>query len=252
MKIAVVGTGISGMVAAWLLQPEHEITVFEARDRIGGHTNTVDVELEGRHFAVDTGFIVHNPRTYPNLIKIFDELGVATAPTEMSFSVLDQATGLEYSSQALLARRRNVVSPRMLLMVRDILRFNREAPQILADADHDISLRDLLRNRGYSQPFVDLYIVPMGAAIWSTDPERMLLFPAQAFVRFLMNHRLTSLADRPEWRVVQGGSHEYVKKLTRSYSGRIRVRSSVERIARAGICQDCSSLGWPPVSSTEP
>ncbi len=246
MKIAVVGTGISGMVAAWLLQREHEITVFEARDRIGGHTNTVDVELEGRHFAVDTGFIVHNPRTYPNLISIFDELGVATARTEMSFSVLDQATGLEYSSQALLARRRNVVSPRMLLMVRDILRFNREAPQILADADHDISLGDLLRNRGYSQPFVDLYIVPMGAAIWSTDPERMLSFPAQAFVRFLMNHGLTSLADRPEWRVVQGGAHEYVKKLTRSYSGRIRVGSPVERIARNEQGVEISVRGQAP------
>jgi len=232
MRVAIVGTGISGMVAAWLLQREHEITVFEARDRIGGHTNTVDVELEGRSFAVDTGFIVHNPRTYPNLISIFEELGVTTATTDMSFSVREQATGLEYSSQALLARRRNIMSRRMIVMVRDILRFNREAPHILATADHDITLGDLLRDRGYSQPFVDLYIVPMGAAIWSTDPERMLSFPAQTFVRFLMNHGLTSLVDRPGWRVVQGGSREYVKKLTRSYSGRIRVGSPVERIAR--------------------
>jgi predicted NAD/FAD-binding protein len=174
MKIAVVGTGISGMVAAWLLQREHEVIVFEARDRIGGHTNTVDVELEGRRFAVDTGFIVHNPRTYPNLISIFEELGVTTAPTDMSFSVREQATGLEYSSQALLARRLNITSPRMFLMVRDVLRFNREVPQILADLSPLITLGDLLRDRGYSRAFVELYIVPMGAAIWSTDPERML------------------------------------------------------------------------------
>jgi len=232
MKIAVVGTGISGMVAAWLLQREHEVIVFEARDRIGGHTNTVDVELEGRHFAIDTGFIVHNPRTYPNLISIFEELGVTTAPTDMSFSVREQATGLEYSSQALLARRRNVTSPRMFLMVRDILRFNRESPQILADLNPLITLGDLLRDRGYSRSFVELYIVPMGAAIWSTDPDRMLSFPAQTFVRFLMNHGLTSLVDRPMWRVVQGGSREYVKKLTQSYADRIRLASPVERISR--------------------
>jgi predicted NAD/FAD-binding protein len=232
VRIAIVGTGISGMVAAWLLQREHEVTVFEARDRIGGHTNTVDVELEGRRFSVDTGFIVHNPRTYPNLISIFEELGVATAPTDMSFSVREQATGLEYSSQALLARRRNIMSPRIFLMVRDILRLNREAPQLLADSDLSTTLGDLLRDRGYSQAFVELYIVPMGAAIWSTDPRQMLSFPVQTFVRFLMNHGLTSLVDRPTWRIVQGGAREYVKKLTRSYADRIRLESPVEWIAR--------------------
>lgn len=232
MKIAVVGTGISGMVAAWLLQREHEVTVFEARDRLGGHTNTVDVEIEGRRFRVDTGFIVHNPRTYPNLIRIFDELGVTTAPTNMSFSVREEATGIEYSSQSLLARRRNVITPRVLCMARDILRFNREATQVLEEADDRITLRDLLRGRGYSQAFLDLYIVPMAAAIWSTDPTRVLSFPAQTFVRFLVNHGLTSLVDRPIWRVVEGGSREYVKKLTRSYADRIRLASPIERIAR--------------------
>ena len=232
MKIAIVGTGISGMVAAWLLQREHEVTVFEARDRLGGHTNTVDVDLGGRRFAVDTGFIVHNPRTYPNLIRIFDDLRVTTLPTQMSFSVREEATGLEYSSQALLARRRNATSVRVLRMVRDILRFNREAPRLLEEAGDRTTLGDLLRDRAYSQAFIDLYIVPMGAAIWSTDPKRMLSFPAATFVRFLMNHGLTSLVDRPTWRVVEGGSREYVKKLTAPYSDRIRLASPVDRIAR--------------------
>lgn len=232
MKIAIVGTGISGMVAAWLLQREHDVTVFEARDRLGGHTNTVDVEVEGRQFAVDTGFIVHNPRTYPNLIRIFEELGVATEPTTMSFSVREQASGLEYSSQALLARRRNIASWRIGRMVRDILRFNREAAQILARVDDTVTLGTLLQERRYSRSFIELYVLPMGASIWSTDPERMLDFPAKMFVQFLMNHGLTSLVDRPTWRIVRGGSREYVKRLTRPYADRIRLCSPVERIRR--------------------
>lgn len=232
MKIAIVGTGISGMVAAWLLQREHEVSVFEARDRIGGHTNTVDVEVQGQQFAVDTGFIVHNPGTYPNLVRIFEELGVATRPTDMSFSVREDATGLEYSSQALLARRRNLLSTRMLQMVRDILRFNREAVDVLASPEAEMPLGDFLRERGYSQAFAELYVIPMGAAIWSTDPARMLSFPAQTFVRFLFNHGLTQLRERPQWRVVTGGSREYVKKLTEPFADRIRLASPVQSIRR--------------------
>ncbi len=232
MKIAIIGTGISGMVCAWLLQREHEISVFEAADRVGGHTNTVDVELEGHNFAVDTGFIVHNPRTYPNLVRIFDQLGVATRATNMSFSVQEAATGLEYSSQALLARRRNALSPRVLRMVRDILRFNREAAELVDQEDSDLPLGELLSMRGYSQAFIDLYVVPMGAAIWSTDPTRMLCFPARTFIRFLANHGLTQLKERPQWRVVEGGSRQYVQKLTEPFADRIRLASPVERIGR--------------------
>ena len=246
MKIAVVGTGISGMVGAWLLARQHDVTVFEARDRLGGHTNTVDVDIDGRHFCIDTGFIVHNPRTYPNLIRIFDALGVATGPTEMSFSVKEVASGLEYSSQAILARRRNIMSPRVLRMVRDILRFNREAPGLLENSGERVTLGELLRQRGYSQAFVDLYIVPMGAAIWSTDPKRMLSFPAHTFIRFLMNHGLTSLTDRPLWRVVEGGSREYVKKLTSSYSDRIRLESPVEKIRRHELGVELTVRGQQP------
>ncbi len=236
MKLAIVGTGVSGLVAAWLLQREHEVTVFEARHRIGGHTNTVDLEVEGRSFAIDTGFIVHNDRTYPNLTRIFQELGVRTKATSMSFSVREEATGLEYSSQSILARRRNAWNPRVLRMVRDILRFNRDAVR-LVETDDPSSLGEMLQARGYSQEFVNLYIVPMGASIWSTDAERMLSFPAQTFVRFLLNHGLTSLVDRPAWFVVEGGSMQYVKKLIAPFADRIHLDSPVERIARdaAGV-----------------
>lgn len=232
MKIAVVGTGISGMVAAWLLQREHEVTVFEAGDRIGGHTNTVDVDIDGRRFAVDTGFIVHNPRTYPNLIRLFEELRVPTLASDMSFSVREEATGLEYSSQSILARRQNALSPRVWRMLRDILRFNAEAPRVADAARAHLTLGELLEAKGYSQAFRDLYIVPMGASIWSTDPEQMMRFPAHTFVRFLINHGLTSLVDRPTWRVVAGGSRRYVEKLVEPFAHRVRLRSPVERIER--------------------
>ena len=232
MRIAIVGTGVSGLVAAWLLQREHHVTVFEARDRIGGHTNTVDVDVRGQRFAIDTGFIVHNDRTYPTLERIFAELGVRTNPTSMSFSVRDDATGLEYSSQSLLAQRRNALNPRVLRMTRDILRFNRDAERLLEDGDHATPLGVFLRTRGYSKAFIDLYIVPMGASIWSTDPERMMEFPAHTFVRFLVNHGLTSLVDRPTWFVVEGGSRDYVKRIIEPFAHRIRTSSPVERIAR--------------------
>ena len=245
MKLAIVGSGISGLVAAWLLQRQHEVTVFEARDRIGGHTNTVDVEVQGRSFAIDTGFIVHNDRTYPNLTRIFEELGVRTQATSMSFSVREEATGLEYSSQSILARRRNAWDPRVLRMVGDILRFNRDAIR-LVETDDMSSLGEMLRAQGYSQEFVNLYIVPMGASIWSTDPERMLSFPARTFVRFLLNHGLTSLVDRPAWFVVEGGSMQYVKKLTAPFAERIRLDSPVERIARGAAGVELTVRGLAP------
>ncbi len=232
MKIAIVGSGISGLVAAWLLQRRHEVTVFEARDRIGGHTNTVDVQVNGQSFAIDTGFIVHNDRTYPNLQRIFAELGVRTKPTGMSFSVREAQTGLEYSSQAILARRRNVLNPRVIRMTRDILRFNRDAERLLNEGNQTTTLGELLKANQYSRSFVDLYVVPMGASIWSTDPERMMEFPAHTFIRFLINHGLTSLVNRPTWFVVEGGSREYVEPMTAPFRDRIRLSSPVERIAR--------------------
>ena len=232
MKIAIVGTGISGLVSAWLLQREHEVTVFEARDRVGGHTNTVDVKVGATRYAVDTGFIVHNDRTYPNLQRIFRELGVETKPTDMSFSVREDASRLEYSSQAILAQRRNLLSRRVLGMTRHILRFNRDAERLLEAGDHSTTLGELLESKGYSRSFIDLYIVPMGASIWSTDPDRMMDFPAHTFIRFLINHGLTSLFDRPQWYVVKGGSRDYVRRMTESFADRIRLSSPVESIRR--------------------
>jgi len=232
MKIAVVGTGVSGLVASWLLQREHDVTVFEARDRIGGHTNTVSVDLDGSRYAVDTGFIVHNDRTYPNLRRIFRELGVQTKPTHMSFSIRDDASGIEYSSRSILAQRRNLLNRRVLRMTRDILRFNWDAGRLLGERDESTTLEELLSAKGYSRSFIDLYIVPMGASIWSTDPERMMGFPAHTFIRFLINHGLTSLFDRPQWYVVRGGSRDYVERMTASFADRIRLSSPVEHIRR--------------------
>lgn len=232
VRIAVVGTGVSGLVAAWLLQREHDVTVFEARDRIGGHTNTVDVRAAGVPYAIDTGFIVHNDRTYPNLRRIFSELGVSTKTTSMSFSVREDATGLEYSSQAILAWRRNTLNPRILRMIRDIWRFNRDADAVLAADRQGMTLGELLESRRYSKAFIELYIVPMGSSIWSTDPDHLLSFPAHTFVRFLVNHGLTRLVDRPTWFAVEGGSREYVKRMTAPFAKRIRVSSPVERVRR--------------------
>lgn len=232
MKVAVVGTGISGLLSAWLLQREHDVTVFEARDRIGGHTHTVDVEVAGERFAIDTGFIVHNDRTYPHLRRVFDDLGVTVKPTSMSFSVREDRTGLEYSSQSILAQRKSALNPRVLRMVRDIFRFNGDADRVVVEDDRTTTLGELLRERGYSKSFIDLYVVPMGASIWSTDPARMMDFPAYTFVRFLINHGLTSLTNRPTWFVLEGGSRSYVDRMVESFASPVRTSSPVTRIAR--------------------
>ncbi len=235
MKIALVGTGIAGMVAAYLLHHEHEITVFEANDYIGGHTNTLDVERDGRAYAVDTGFIVYNDWTYPNFIKLLARLGVASQPSAMSFSVRDEASGLEYngtSLNTLFAQRRNLFRPSFYRMIADILRFNREARALLQTADDQTTLRDYLAANRYSAEFVEHYIIPMGAAIWSADPVQMRTFPARYFVRFFENHGMLSVDRRPQWRVVTGGSRRYVEALTRPFRSRIRLRCPVRSIKR--------------------
>ena len=235
MRIAVIGSGISGMVAAHHLSRNHEVTVFESGDYIGGHTHTVDVELEGRHHCVDTGFIVFNDWTYPNFIKLLDELGVPWQPSDMSFSVRCETSGLEYngtSINSLFAQRRNLLRPSFLRMVSDIMKFNRHAPALLADGADSLSLGDYLEREGYSRHFVEHYIIPMGAAIWSSRPADMLKFPVRFFVEFFANHGFLSVNDRPTWRVVQGGSREYIKRLTAPYAGRIRLNTPVTGIQR--------------------
>lgn len=234
-KIAIVGTGISGLVVAHRLWRDHDITLFEANDYIGGHTNTIDVELGGRHWAVDTGFIVFNEWTYPNFIALMDELGVPSQASNMSFSVHCDRTGLEYcgsSLDQLFAQRRNLLNPGFYRMIADILRFNREAHALLEEGGDETSLGDYLDARGYSRRFVEHYIVPMGAAIWSADPAMMYQFPARYFVEFFKNHGMLSVKDRPTWRVIQGGSREYVRKLVVPFRERIRLSTGVDRIVR--------------------
>jgi predicted NAD/FAD-binding protein len=247
MKIAVVGTGIAGMVAAYLLHQEHEITVFEANDYIGGHTNTIDVEQDGMTYAVDTGFIVYNDWTYPNFIKLLAKLGVATQPSSMSFSVRDDRRGLEYngtSLNALFAQRRNLFRPSFYRMIRDILRFNRESKELLQTVDDTTTLHDYLAANRYSVEFVQHYIIPMGAAIWSADPVQMKSFPARYFVRFFENHGMLSVDDRPQWRVVTGGSKRYVEALAKPYRSRIRLRCPVRSIKRSSGHVDVTAQHW--------
>jgi len=235
MKIAVVGTGIAGNTAAYHLCREHDITVFEANNYVGGHTNTVQVEAAGREYAVDTGFIVYNDWTYPNFVRLLDELGVESQESRMSFAVRSEATGLEYNGSTLgtiFSQRRNIVSPTFWRMLSDILRFNREAPALLEAPAGEIALGEFLECGAYSRQFIDHYIIPMGAAIWSSDPDTMHRFPARFFVRFFANHGLLSVNDRPTWRVIRGGSKRYVERLTAPFRERIRLDSPVDWIRR--------------------
>ncbi len=235
LKIAVIGTGIAGNVAAYHLARDHEITVFEADHRIGGHTNTVDVEHAGQSFAVDTGFIVFNDWTYPSFIALLEEIGVGWQDSDMSFSVQDERTGLEYKGSTLntlFAQRRNLLRPAFYRMIRDILRFNREAPSLLTPGAPDITLEQYLAEGAYSKEFIQQFIVPMGAAIWSAQPGVMGRMPAKFFVRFFDNHGLLSVDDRPTWRVIRGGSRSYVEKLVAGHRDRVRLSTPVEAIQR--------------------
>jgi len=237
MRIAIIGTGIAGMTAAWLLHQDHDITVFEANPTIGGHTNTVDVEIGGHSYAIDTGFIVFNDWTYPNFVELLDTLDVASQPTDMSFSVRCEKTGLEYKGDnldTLFAQRRNLFRPSFYRMLLDILRFNREALELLEtpDAGEPLTLQDYLTEQRYSRAFVDHYVIPMASAIWSAKPAVMGSMPARYFVRFFKNHGLLSVYDKPLWRVIQGGSRRYADKLTAPYRDRIRLSSPVAWVRR--------------------
>ncbi len=235
MKIAIVGTGISGMVAASLLHRDHEVTVFEAADYIGGHTNTIDVSLDGRTYAVDTGFIVFNDWTYPHFMTLLAQLGVESQPSDMSFSVTCERTGLEYngtSVNTLFAQRRNLLRPSFHRMIRDILRFNRESLLLLDQPEPGPLLGEYLEANRYSKEFIGQYLVPMGAAIWSADHAAMQGFPARYLVRFFKNHGMLSVDERPVWRVIKGGSQRYMEKLAAPLRDRIHLHSPVESIQR--------------------
>ena len=243
MRIAIVGSGVAGLVAAHRLHPEHGITVFEAGDRIGGHIHTWDLEVAGRRLAVDSGFIVYNERNYPNFSRLLAELGVSTRPSEMSFSVRHDATGLEYNGSTvrqLFVQRRNLLNPRFLRMVAEILRFNREAVGLLQVSPEGITLGALLERGHYSTAFHDWYLLPMGSAIWSVSARTVLEMPAAFFIRFFENHGMLTVDDRPLWRTVSGGSTRYVERLAAPFRDRIRLRTPVRRVVRdeSGVLVD--------------
>ena len=236
MRIAIVGAGVSGLVAAHLLHREHDVSIFEAADWIGGHTHTVRVDGADGAYDVDTGFIVMNDRNYPNFQRLLGKLGVPTQPTNMSFSVSD-GHDFEYSSTSLgglFANPRHLASPRFIRMLAEVRRFQREARELLASESDGPSLCDYLEERAYSREFVERLIVPQAAAVWSADPRQMWTFPARFLAQFFENHGMLGLGDRPRWRTIVGGSHRYVERLTAPFSERIRLRQPVTAITRVG------------------
>ena len=235
MRIAIIGAGISGLVAAYKLAGPHQITVFEANHYAGGHTNTVEVRLGEERHAIDTGFIVYNDWTYPNFIQLLDELRVASQPSEMSFSVQDIRTGLEYSGSSLstlFVQRRNLLRPGFYRMLADILHFNRKAQQSVADCDETTTVGEFLKRHGYSRQFSEQYLLPMGAAIWSCPTGEFADFPIRFIVEFYKNHGLLSISHRPTWRVICGGSQTYVAALTAPFRDRIRLRTPIQSVRR--------------------
>jgi predicted NAD/FAD-binding protein len=235
VKLAIIGSGIAGLTAAYHLQRGHEITVFEANDYPGGHAHTVDVAVDGRSYAIDTGFIVFNQRTYPRFVQLLTELGVASRPTEMSFSVRDERDGLEYnggSLNGLFAQRRNLCRPSFYRMLADILRFNQQARATTGELSEDLTVGDFLRRYRYSTPFAEQYLLPMGAAIWSCPLGRFADFPWRFVAEFYRNHGLLDLWNRPIWRVIDGGSRTYVERLAAGFWQRLRLNTPIASVRR--------------------
>jgi predicted NAD/FAD-binding protein len=249
MRIAVVGSGIAGLASAWLLSRKHHVTLFEAGSYFGGHTHTHDVQLQGVDYRVDSGFIVHNPDHYPLLTRMFDQLGVASQPTTMSFSVQNEASGLEYNAatlDTLFCQRRNLWSPRFIGMVRDLMRFYREAPALLDTTDEGPTLGEYLQQNRYGAAFRDEHLIPMASALWSSPPTQILAFPARYLVQFMTNHQMMQISDRPQWRVVQGGSNAYVKTLRERWTVQERLNCPVR-----GVRRDLSGVEIESVAGVE-
>ncbi len=235
MKVAVIGSGVAGLVAAHRLHPRHEVTVFEAAPRLGGHTNTVRVDLADETHHIDTGFIVHNERNYPALLDLLGTLGVATQASDMSFSVSDARTGLEYGSRSpgtWYAQRANLVRPWFHRLLAEVVRFNRSARQLLGTSgDEHRSIDDLLHEWGFGERFRRLYLVPLGSAIWSADPGTFLAFPARSLARFFDQHGLLDGGGGIEWRTIVGGAQRYVDAISRPFAHRIRLATPVWCVA---------------------
>ncbi len=235
MRIAIVGSGIAGLGAAWLLSRDHEVVLFEREERLGGHTHTHKVVLEGREYAVDTGFIVYNDENYPLLKRLFDELGVASQPTNMSFSVQDARNGLEYNAGTLggmFAQPRNLLAPKFLKMLGEIKRFYKEAHHLLETEGAGPTLGDYLLEQNYSPLFIEDHLIPMVSALWSSPSSQIMSFPAKYLVRFMRNHRMLQVSGRPQWRTVTGGSSRYIDRMRREWKVTERLDTPVLRILR--------------------
>ena len=235
MKIAIIGSGISGLTASYLLNRKHDITLFEKNDYIGGHTHTHEIENDNKIWNVDSGFIVYNEKTYPNFIKLLDMLDVERQLTRMGFSVKSPNKNLEYaghSLNALFAQRSNLFRPSFIRILGGMKRFNKEARRDLPSLNKEMTLGEYLFKNNFSEEFIDNYIIPIGAAIWSTKPSNMLNIPAIFFIRFFENHGFLQILDRPKWWVIKGGSKQYVKKIISGFEKDIRLSTSVHTIVR--------------------
>ena len=235
MKIAIIGSGISGLTASYLLNKKHNITLFEKNDYLGGHTHTHDITIGEKNFSVASGFIVYNEKTYPNFIKLLNILNVERQKTTMGFSIKSEVKNLEYagnSVRSVFAQKRNYFRPSFLRMLIDIIRFNKKAKADLSMSPQ-VTLGQYLDQNAYSQSFINHYIIPMGAAIWSTTAKLMMDMPALFFIRFFNNHGLLQIKDRPGWWVIKNGSKEYVEKLIETFQERIRMKSEIKTIKRS-------------------
>ena len=234
--VAVIGSGISGLSAAYFLSRSYEVSLFERDTRLGGHTHTVMVDSESGPIPVDTGFIVHNDRTYPNFCRLMRKLGIETQPSDMSFAVTERGGAFEYASHGLsgfFAQKRNLFSTRHYRLLGEILRFNREAPKILTDPDAEsMTLGEFLDAGGYAQVFIDRYLIPMAGAVWSMAPEIMPQFPAVTLIRFMRNHGMLGIDTHPKWKTIRGGSHAYLTPITAPFRERIEKDREIESVER--------------------
>ncbi|WP_395769542.1 NAD(P)/FAD-dependent oxidoreductase [Arenimonas sp.] len=236
MKIAVIGSGIAGISAAWALCRQHEVVLFEKENRLGGHTHTHDIAMDGKNYRIDSGFIVHNPENYPLFSAFLKELGVPTKTTEMSFAVHNRVLGMFYNAHdlgGLFCQRRNLVSPAFWRMLSEIRRFYAECPALLASDEDGPALGDYLHANGYSTFFIENHLIPMASALWSSPSQRILDFPAKYLVAFMANHHMLQITDRPLWRVLENGSSSYIEKISRVWPVTVRLDSPVRRVLRS-------------------
>lgn len=235
MKIAVIGSGIAGISAAWGLSHQHDVTLFESEARLGGHTHTHDLQMDGKSYRIDSGFIVHNPENYPLFCGFLNELEVNTKTTEMSFSVHNQDTGLYYNANSIatmFCQKRNIISPKFYGMIQDIQRFYKECPALLNQAEDGPSLGDYLVQNKYGDYFISNHLIPMASALWSSPSQSILDFPAKYLVAFMSNHHMLQINNRPQWRVLENGSSSYIEKLIQRWKVEVQLNTRINRVIR--------------------